>query len=188
MLQCLCGRSLRTSNSLSGETRVPSLALKHPLSPPDLSPFPSAPRFLGVGGGGRKAFPWWDQMTPQRVVFFFFLSPEVISALSNALAVTCARPRASGLSGGALGDLLRTASRLSPCDLRGRRVAGSCPVSPPRSCQCAGRERGLGNRWPARQVSFLFLALSGKETPGHLWGVRFALEIKQVLREQESSY
>lgn len=70
MLQCLCGRSLRTSNSLSGET----VFSPRPSSSPSLllASLPSPPLFRGVSGGGGKAFPCWDQMmAPPRVVFLF---------------------------------------------------------------------------------------------------------------------
>lgn len=83
MLQCLCGRSLRTSNSLSGEKNVLSLALKHPLSlllAPSSLPTP----LFRAESGGRKAFPYWGEiMAPPRVVFFFF--PLFKSLKSSAL-------------------------------------------------------------------------------------------------------
>lgn len=138
MLQCLCGRSLRTSNSLSGE----------PVFFPWPANTPSLPRPLSFplrASIPRGRWWWWKESVsllgpddgPRELSFFFKALKS--SALYRMLQLSpSARPGTSVAVRGALGDLLSTASRLSPCDLR---LGVALP--PPGSCGCAGRERGL---------------------------------------------
>ena len=191
MLQCLCGRSLRSSSSLSGEKMFfpqpqscgcPALFL---LSGP-LSATRSPPLICPVNDG-RKAFPYWGEIAAPSPVLSLDPPPEipgVILALQNALAVAQRRswkPRVSFRAVLPLTCFRTSRVSLSPCDLRGRRATWVAPSLLLRSCRCFRQERGLLNRWLARQVSFLFLVLSGKQTYGHRQRVRFTLEIKQSL-------